>query len=648
VKKQLEAKLADLREKVTGSRAKDPAHFDWRVEFFDVFLEDPDKRKPGFDAVLANPPYVRQELIKDQKPALKATFGDLFSGTADLYTFFYFRAVQLLAPAGALAFISSNKWFRAAYGEKLRAFMAANTAIRSITDFGELPVFSAATFPMIFVAEKAETDSQTPTFTQVKSLGPPYPDVKALIEEGGFDLPPDAIRGSEWTLADRETLARLRKMEASGVPLGEYVKGKIYRGILTGFNEAFVINGAKRAELIAEDPRSAEIIKPLAVGDDVRRWRINKKDKWLIFTRRGINIDAYPAIKKHLSQWKDELTPKVTGKEKKGRKPGRYKWFEIQDDIAYYAEFDKPKIVFPDIAMESRFAFDRERTFVTNTTYMAVVDDLFLLGVLNSAAIWWFCGERLTEVGDADERGRLRFFRIFVERLPIPRVSDADRDAIAALVQKCLDAKSSDPAADVSEQEAEIDARVEFLYFHQDEAATYDAWLAKKEAEKGTAVEDVRQLLAIGHETDQFECKSSFSWDVRKEEFADWLKDEVHTAICALLNAKGGDVLVGVDDGINVLGLTQDLERYGNKDKLIQAVEGPLGKTLIPNPIGLVDIKPVDLDGQTILRIQVKPDNTERYTFKDEIYVRRNASSKPALTADEASSWWPKRQQGTV
>ena len=154
VKSTFEANLADLREKVTGTREKDPAKFDWRVEFFDVFLEDPKQRQPGFDAVLANPPYVRQELIKDQKPALKAAFGEFFSGTADLYTFFYARAVHLLKPGGMLAFISSNKWFRAAYGEKLREFMASQTAIRSITDFGELPVFSAATFPMIFVAQK--------------------------------------------------------------------------------------------------------------------------------------------------------------------------------------------------------------------------------------------------------------------------------------------------------------------------------------------------------------------------------------------------------------------------------------------------------------------------------------------------------------
>lgn len=711
IKKELEAKLAELREKVTGSPNKDLAKFDWRVEFFDVFLNDPERRQPGFDAVIANPPYVRQELIKDQKPALRAAFGEFFCGTADLYTYFYARAVQLLKPGGMLAFISSNKWFRAAYGEKLRGFMAANTDTRSITDFGELPVFSAATFPMIFVAQRrgtgvspvrgtavhardagshardpnatgtdeitirqgaylphwtreggiyhvvfrlhdslpqavvrewlAERDdirrnaeaqnrklaeyevkrlaelhskkveayldqghgecyfkrddcakvmadallhfngdryhvhawcvmpnhvhvvvepaaghklpdilhswksftahkinnllgrtgdfwqpeyydhlirdekdylrciqyvldnpaaaglknwkwvgggggtgvppvkegdaeaggshardthvtnaTNATLFTQVKSLDPPYPDVKALIEQGGFELPPDAIQGSNWTLADKETLARLRRMEASGVPLGEYVKGKIYYGIKTGFNEAFVIDGAKRADLIAEDPKSAEIIKPLAVGDDVRRWHIRDSGKWLIVTKIGVDMKRYPAIFEHLSRWKKELMVR--------QDQGEH-WWELRA-CAYYAEFDKPKIVFPEIAMEPRFCFDADGTFTNNKAFIVPLNDLFLLAVLNSPWAWEYAGFACAALGDEADGGRVMLQWVNFQRLPIPRASDADRDAIAALVQKCLDAKVADPDADVSELEAEIDAIVERLYFGRNRA----------------------------------------------------------------------------------------------------------------------------------------------------------------------------------
>lgn len=195
-----------------------------------------------------------------------------------------------------------------------------------------------------------------------------------------------------------------------------------------------MIDGAKRAELIAQDPKNTEIIKPLAVGDDVRKWHIRDSDKWLIFTRRGIDINQYPAIKNHLEQWRDDLSPKQSSSDAKGRKPGRYKWYEIQDDIAYYQAFEKPKIIYPDIAKESRFAFDAEQHYLGNTIYFIAKNDLFLLAVLNSSIIWTYCKETLTVLGDADKGGRLRFFRQFVEKIPIPPASDRDKAEIENLV----------------------------------------------------------------------------------------------------------------------------------------------------------------------------------------------------------------------
>jgi hypothetical protein len=149
---------------------------------------------------------------------------------------------------------------------------------------------------MIFISQKSSKISNSPMFTQVKSLEAPYPDVLAIVRESGQNLPKDAIKGANWILTDASSANRLQKMAAAGVPLGEYVNGQIYYGIKTGFNQAFVIDGAKRAELIAKDAKSAEIIKPLAVGDDVRKWHIRNKDKYLIVTPIGINIKRYPAL----------------------------------------------------------------------------------------------------------------------------------------------------------------------------------------------------------------------------------------------------------------------------------------------------------------------------------------------------------------
>ena len=131
------------------------------------------------------------------------------------------------------------------------------------------------------------------------------------------------------------------------------MKGKIFYGIKTGYNEAFVIDEETKKRLIEEDPKSAEVIKPFLAGRDIKRYQQPVSDKYLIFTRRGINIDGYPAIKNHLLHYNDRLMPKPAdwkGESWKGRKPGLYKWYEIQDTIDYWREFEKPKILWPGIS----------------------------------------------------------------------------------------------------------------------------------------------------------------------------------------------------------------------------------------------------------------------------------------------------------
>ncbi|MEJ7842567.1 MAG: TaqI-like C-terminal specificity domain-containing protein [Rubrobacter sp.] len=450
-KRRLRGQIDEMRRKLSDwlHPGAEPEGFDWQVEFAEVFAGETDgsDRAGGFDVILANPPYVRQELIKDLKPALKKVYPAIYTGTSDLYVFFYGRALQLLRPGGMLAFISSNKWFRANYGAKLRKHVAETTHVTSITDFGDLPVFQGASaYPMIFTAQKDRNTTGPTTLTQVKSLAPPYPDVAALVGEIGQPLPPDALDGSEWSLTDAATAARLRKMRAAGIPLGEYVKGQIYYGIKTGFNKAFVIDGAKREELISQDPKSAEIIKPFATGKDVRKWTVDYKDKWLIVTPIGINMKRYPAVFEHLKQWQPELEKRYD--------QGKH-WWELRA-CDYYDAFDQPKVIFPDIAKDLRFALDTAQTYSNNTTYFSPTNDLYLLGLLNSSAIEDFYIELSAQV----RGGYLRFFTQYVEQIPIPDAPTADRDAIAELVQKCLDAKG----VGCEEWEAEIDGRVAALY----------------------------------------------------------------------------------------------------------------------------------------------------------------------------------------
>jgi len=418
----------------------------------------------GFDIVLANPPYIRQELIKDDKPQLKEIFPKTYMGTADLYTYFYTRAVELLGPGGMLVFISSNKWFRANYGQRLREFITDNCRIHSITDFGELPVFeTAATFPMIFVAQKTEKEIEA-TFTQVKTLEPPYPDVKAIIQQNGSILPVDAIDGDSWNLADTETLKMLRRMDKAGISLTEYVKGEIYYGVKTGFNKAFIIDSSKREELIAEDPVSEDLLKLVVCGDDIQKWYIRNKNEWIIFARRGLDIDKYPAIKKHLLKFKKQLEPCPNNwpnnKEWTGRKPGTYKWYEIQDAVDYYDKFEKPKIILPAFAMNPKFCIDYSGLYANAPCYFIASDDLYLLGVMNSSIAFSYLQYSCTVLGDQDKRGRVVLRPVYFSKLPIPKASAVEKKAIENLVQKCLDAEGRN----CEKWEKEIDEIVIRLY----------------------------------------------------------------------------------------------------------------------------------------------------------------------------------------
>ena len=455
-KQKLEQEINELKTQIAliTHGSTQVAGFDWAVEFAEVFTDG------GFDIQVANPPYVRQELIKHLKPTLQKVYPAVYTGTADLYCFFYARALQLLKPGGMLTFISSNKWFRAKYGDKLKKHIADTCHIHSITDFGDLPVFKGATaYPMIFIAQNKILASNSTIFTQVKSLEPPYPNISAIIQDKGQTLPTTAINGSSWTLTDTSSAIRVKKMEATGIPLGEYVNGQIYYGVKTGFNKAFIIDDAKRVELIAQDPRSAEIIKPLTTGKNIEKWSISEQNKWLIFTRHGININEYPAIRLHLNQWRTQLEPKppnyFSTQKWLGRKSGSYKWYEIQDNVAYYNKFVNPKIVYQTFQVKPCFAYDNNGMYINNSLWMISLDDLYLLGVLNCQSFWSEINRHCTKIQNG-----YQLIQVYLEKAIVPNASTTEREAISQLVQKCLDAKG----VNCETWEKEIDERVAALY----------------------------------------------------------------------------------------------------------------------------------------------------------------------------------------
>jgi len=376
---------------------------------------------PGFDAVIGNPPYVRQEGLGEDKPFFQRTY-QAYHGTADLYVYFIERGLTLLRRNSQFGMITSNKFVRANYGAALRRYLAGETYLKQIVDFALLPVFPGLTVrTAILLVEKAPANGRVALFAPVRMLG--FASLDNEVAEVAKGLPVSAFEGESWSLASVAETAVLEKMEQSSRPLSEYVAGEIRRGIITGLNEAFIIDAETRERLVKENPKSAEIIKPVVVGSDVDRYGVNCNQRYLIWTYVGVDLSQYPAIARHLSQFRDRL-------EKRWDKSDQ--WYELRP-CTYYDDFEGPKIIYPDIAATCRFAYDDSGFFSINTTYFIPSEDLYLLSVLNSSLSFFYFKTHCAALEDAKRQAWLRFFGQYITfSCPLHRLHHPIRRAGAA------------------------------------------------------------------------------------------------------------------------------------------------------------------------------------------------------------------------
>jgi len=473
--------------------ARKKRFFHWQLEFPEVWYTKQGKRhNPGFDAVIGNPPYVRQEQITANKDYFGVAFA-VYRSTADLYVYFYEIAHRLLRPGGAFGMITSNKFMRAAYGKPLRRFLAQGIYMRQIIDFGDLPVFpDASAYPCVVITSKEEREGRPTAYLRVPSLE--FGSLEQFVRKNAMPLPAEAFQDEHWQLASAVEHRILRKMEEVSVPLERWLGDvEIRRGVLTGFNEAFFIDEEMRERLIEQDPKSAEIIKPLVVGDDIKRYEIEFKGRYLIFTRRGVQIENYPAIKAHLEQYKKELIPRPDDwdEEKQGewpgRKPGNYQWYEIQDTIGYYKEFEKPKIVYQEIAKHQAFAFDRDKLFCNNKCFIIPTNNLFLLALLNSRITWVYLTSKVSKLhGDT-----FALQSIYVENLPIRYIffttPEGERQAQVAVLQRLYQEEDFLKLLEAVEAFLPKDENGEFVVFTRSiptKQAIEKGWLTEEQAEK--------------------------------------------------------------------------------------------------------------------------------------------------------------------
>ena len=346
--------------------------FVWRDAFGPILADG------GFDVVIGNPPYVRMELLKPIKPYLQARY-EVVSDRADLYAYFFELGVRVLSPGGRLGYISSSTFFRTGSGAPLRDYLARETAVEAVVDFGDRQLFEGVTtYPAVLIVRKGAEAGGTLDFWNADAIPD---DLELAFADGARPMPRARLTRGGWRFED-EALARIRDKMAAGRRTLAEVHGAPLYGIKTGLNDAFVLDRATRDAIVAADPGSAALLKPFLVGENLKRWRVDSDDQWLIYTPKGaVDIDAHPGVRDHLATFRERLEARAT---KQG-------WWELQQAQAAYASgFEKPKVIFQRFQSEPLFAFDDAARCMNNALWCYSDVGFDTLAILNSSAFEFY------------------------------------------------------------------------------------------------------------------------------------------------------------------------------------------------------------------------------------------------------------------
>ncbi|WRB57248.1 class I SAM-dependent DNA methyltransferase [Helicobacter pylori] len=451
--------------------------FEWRFEFPEVLDDEGDFL--GFDCIIGNPPYIRQEQIREIKPLLQKQYQDFYNSTADIYTYFFALSFNLLKDKGFNAFITSNKYARAKYGAKLRELLLKKTTIVSYMELNALKVFESATVDtsiMSFIKQAPPKESD------FKYYEPTPDDKNDLKSARNLPMKQNALSTESFIFANASFLDLRDKMESVGTPLKDW-DIQINYGIKTGANEAFIIPTEKRNEILnacktqEERKRTEALIKPILRGKDIKRYSYEWADLWVINTHNGytsnlkfkippIDIEKYPATKAHLDAHYDTIATRSD----QGDTPYNLR------NCAYLEDFEKEKIVYGEIVQEPRFYLDNGECelgyfYAEATSFILTGEYLrYLLGMLHSKLIT-FAFKTFYAGGGLGESG-YRYKKTFIERLPIPKIMPENQelaDKITDCAKAILEAKEKDPKANTQQLEKEIDALVYQLYNLTDE-----------------------------------------------------------------------------------------------------------------------------------------------------------------------------------
>ncbi|EJB95098.1 class I SAM-dependent DNA methyltransferase [Helicobacter pylori] len=454
---------------------------EWRFEFPEVL--DDEGNFLGFDCIIGNPPYIRQEHIKDLKPLLQKQYHDFYNSSSDIYTYFFALAFNLLKEKGFSAFITSNKYARAKYGAKLRELLLKKTTIVSYMELNALKVFESATVDTSIIHFIKQAPLKESVFKYYEPIENDKDDLKSTPH---LLMKQNALSTESFIFANATLLDLRDKIESVGTPLKDW-DIQINYGIKTGANEAFIIPTEKRDAILkncddvqkdergmSEKERTKALIKPILRGKDIKRYSYEWAGEWVINTHNGytsafkskippIDIEKYPAIKAHLDSHYDAIVTRSD----QGDTPYHLR------NCAYLEDFEKEKIVYPETSQGAYFVYENSGIFLEKTAFMIVSDAYnlkLLTALLNSKLVTFyfknFCG------GCILGKSGYQYNKHALEKIPIPQITEKNQELaqkITDYAEQILQAKAKDPKANTQELEKEIDALVYQLYHLTDE-----------------------------------------------------------------------------------------------------------------------------------------------------------------------------------
>ena len=421
----------------------------------------------GFDVVIGNPPYI--QLQKDRGSVgkkYKCAGYETFVGRGDIYQLFYERGCGLLKQnIGILAYITSNSWLKAVYGKSQRRWFAQSHTLLQLVEMGKDVFDAIVDASILLVREGCDKTTSMPAI-----------DIDHL-EDGSFPQPEkwwSEVRpegDAPWSILSPIEWCVLEKMNAKGTPLKDW-DVQIKLGLLTGNNKVFIIDNLTRDALVAEDPSSDKIIKPVLRGKDIGRWRAKWAGKWVIVAKYGsykFLADDYPAVYRYLAQHEEALRARGqcrytrAGPSQNPEYNGQHHWLELDNNPKddFISLFSKEKLFWIELVNQGRFAFDDSGLYGEATAFILTGDHLkFLCAVLNAKLTQWF----LRNTAPTSGTGTLRWKKVYVKEVPIPKISPETQRPFVHLVDKVLAAKDTDPNVIVTEEEEEINRLVYELY----------------------------------------------------------------------------------------------------------------------------------------------------------------------------------------